>query len=386
MFSQNKMKSKNANFNDAFARIKSDVAKVHKRAEQPSGITENLIRMEDIIVGENVRTKIDEESLKGLAASIASLGQQTAISVRPDPEQKGKWIIVTGERRYRAMQSLGKTEIKAIIDNGENIRVKQLVENIQREDMNLLDIGLALKTYIQETGSTQEQVATLIGKSRRFVHRALSVVDLPDAVKELCTRNILRDATGLDLLSRLINDNPKWQQWLIDEMLALVKASEEAAKEMQEGESDAASETIDIVITRNQIIDLKAKLETKKRLRRKDHKDHADALPMTDSVPLTLANASRLSKSKQYKDLHFNGLNVRINCVFSDPENPHSTELIGFDPDPMKCAQFTTISTDNSEIGIVEYQNQLYRVPISKIMMTGIIELHKSGKPKAKKE
>ena len=357
-----------------FASIRAGVKKVNEQTAN-FGKTDNLVKMENIILGENVRKHMDEKALQGLAASIKSYGQQTAISIRKHPELEGKWLLVTGARRYRAMQMLGKTEIKAIVDEGLDIRGQQLIENIQREDMNPLDLGIELQAYMEENNYTQEELAERIGMSRRWVQRVTSVVKLPSPLQDLCAQGVLSDFIAIDDLARLLKKNPDWETWIIEEIhLAQTKAEKER-KEKEANQEEVAP----FLVGRTLVRELAEKLESKIKIRKKGKDDHSELWPMTDKQPLTLANASKLKKMKGYENYHFNGVNARMNCVFKDPDE-FGDSFMGYEEDPLKHAQLTTISTNDPEIGIVEYKNQLFEVKMSHIHIVKILPITPTGR------
>ena len=172
-------------FTTDFDRLINKVEQVNNFSEESIEDAGRTMRLPltDIVVKSNVRKHFNEASIKELADSMLSLGQQSPITVKRDPDNKGKWIIVTGERRYRAMQLLGEGTILAREDDGENTTAKQIVENIQREDMNILDIGQALHELKTLEGLNADQMGELIGKDPRFVYRALTVTELPKEIQ-----------------------------------------------------------------------------------------------------------------------------------------------------------------------------------------------------------
>ena len=115
---------------------------------------------------EQPRSVFEEEALEELAASIRSLGVIQPVTLKelgPD-----KYMIISGERRYRAAQKAGLTRIPAYIRTAadENIVEMALIENIQREDLNAIEIALAYQRLIENYGLTQEKLSERIGKKR----------------------------------------------------------------------------------------------------------------------------------------------------------------------------------------------------------------------------
>ena len=104
-----------------------------------------------------------------LASSIRELGLITPITLRQ--MEDGKYQIIAGERRWRASQIAGLTSLPAYIRtvNDENVMEMALVENIQREDLNAIEIALAYQHMSDSLGMTQEKIADRVGKSRTAI-------------------------------------------------------------------------------------------------------------------------------------------------------------------------------------------------------------------------
>ena len=130
------------------------------------------------------RSSFDEASLRGLAASILADGVLQPVLVRP---VRGRYSLVVGERRVQACRLAGLKSIPAIvreIDPDKLLEVT-LVENIQREDLNPIEIALALERMQAELGLIHEQLATRTGMSRTSITNHLRLLRLPPAVKDL---------------------------------------------------------------------------------------------------------------------------------------------------------------------------------------------------------
>jgi len=131
------------------------------------------------------RKVFDEQTIKELADSIDQHGLIQPISVVPDPENQDGYMIVAGERRYRAHQHLTKPTIVAIITKGKPDEIA-LIENIQREDLNPMDQAEGLASMMNKHGYKQEDLAKIVGKSRPTITELLSLNSLPDDVKQEC--------------------------------------------------------------------------------------------------------------------------------------------------------------------------------------------------------
>jgi len=136
------------------------------------------------------RKEFSEESIEELANSIKKHGLLQPIVVIKD-KNENRYILVAGERRVRASKKLGKEKIKAIIADYtlEDLREYALIENIQREDLNPIEVALSLYELIKKHGYTHEELAKSLGKSRAYVTNMLRVLNLPDEVIEKIRKN-----------------------------------------------------------------------------------------------------------------------------------------------------------------------------------------------------
>lgn len=128
------------------------------------------------------RKTFPEESLAELADSIKQHGLIQPITVKHRDEDADTYLLVAGERRFRAFERLGRDTIPAIITTG-NAEEIALIENIQREDLNPLEEAEALERMMERHRYTQEQLGQIIGKSQANVSKALGILTLPDAIK-----------------------------------------------------------------------------------------------------------------------------------------------------------------------------------------------------------
>lgn len=132
------------------------------------------------------RKQFEEKALAELADSIATYGVLQPILVRQNPNFEGSFEIIAGERRWRASKLAGLTEIPAIILDGDDLKTAQiaLIENVQREDLNVVEEVLAYHALIERFNLTQDQVAKQVGKSRSAVANMLRLLNLPEEVLE----------------------------------------------------------------------------------------------------------------------------------------------------------------------------------------------------------
>lgn len=132
---------------------------------------------------EQPRSIFEEEALEELAASIRALGLIQPITLRetgPD-----RYQIISGERRYRACLKVGMTTIPAYIKTAadENVVEMALIENIQREDLNSIEIALAYQKLIDNYGLTQEKLSERVGKKRTTIANYLRLLKLPAEIQ-----------------------------------------------------------------------------------------------------------------------------------------------------------------------------------------------------------
>ncbi len=130
------------------------------------------------------RKNFDEEALNDLAKSIKVHGVIQPIVV--NKEQDGKFLIIAGERRYRASKLAGIEKVPAIVKNYTEKQIKEIsiIENLQREDLNPIESARAIKQLMEEYSLTQEEVAERIGKSRSNIANTIRLLSLyPDVLK-----------------------------------------------------------------------------------------------------------------------------------------------------------------------------------------------------------
>lgn len=153
------------------------------------------------------RQYFHEESIAELADTMDQHGLVTAIFVRPDPNRTGHYIIIGGERRFRAAQSLGWKKIPAIVMEGENIDflLIQLLENL-RENLNPIEEARSFQRLIKQRRYNQTELARLVGKSQVHVSNRLRLLKLPDFLQEAVVKGNFKPTVALELI-RYCDDN-----------------------------------------------------------------------------------------------------------------------------------------------------------------------------------
>ena len=199
--------------------------------------TINEVPLDEISVNPNQpRREFDQEALQELADSIAEIGIIQPITLRKTGD--GSYQIIAGERRYRASILAGKTTIPAYIRTAddENVMEMALIENIQREDLNALEIALAYQHLIEQYGLTQERLSERIGKKRATIANYVRLLKLPAKV-QVAIRNKQIDMGHARALLAL--DDPKMQMKLFQEIIDhsySVRKVEEMVKMIAGGE------------------------------------------------------------------------------------------------------------------------------------------------------
>ena len=133
------------------------------------------------------RTRMDEGALNELADSIRAQGVMQPILVRPAPNEQGLYEIIAGERRFRAAQIAGLTEVPVLVRDvpDEHAAAMALIENIQREDLNPLEEAQGVRRLLDEFGLTHEQAAAAIGRSRPATSNMLRLLNLAAPVQTM---------------------------------------------------------------------------------------------------------------------------------------------------------------------------------------------------------
>ena len=163
------------------------------------------------------RKEFDQEALEELAQSIRQQGVITPVTVRQMPD--GKYQLIAGERRFRASQMAGLKEIPAYIRIATDTQMMEmaLVENIQRENLNAMEIAFSYNALIEECQLTHEQLSEKVGKNRSTITNYLRLLNLPSETQlalstekitmahARCLVNIENPETHLALLHDIIN-------------------------------------------------------------------------------------------------------------------------------------------------------------------------------------
>ncbi|MEE3453904.1 ParB/RepB/Spo0J family partition protein [Dialister sp.] len=147
------------------------------------------------------RQDFDEESLKSLAESIKKDGLLSPVVVRK--KEDNRYELIAGERRYRAAKLAGLLLIPAIVVDYDDRKAAEmaLVENLQREDLNPVEEGLAYQKLMETYGLTQEEVADKVGRSRPYVANLVRLLELPEEIKNFLIKKELTPGQARPLLT-----------------------------------------------------------------------------------------------------------------------------------------------------------------------------------------
>lgn len=138
------------------------------------------------------RKHFDEKELQELASSISQYGLLQPIIVRPG--QDSRYIIIAGERRYRASLIASKNTIKALVRDENDKAEIALIENLQRKDLNKIEEANAIKRIMEEKSYTQEQVAEILSKSRPYIANSLRLLNLSPSMQKALIDEKISDA------------------------------------------------------------------------------------------------------------------------------------------------------------------------------------------------
>ena len=182
------------------------------------------------------RREFDETAMQELASSIQNMGIIAPITLRQVSENR--YQIIAGERRWRASQIAGLTSIPAYIRtaNDESVMELALVENIQREDLNAIEIALAYEHLAEASGMTQEKISERVGKSRTAVTNYMRLLKLPAQIQMALKNREIDMGHARALLSL---DSPSLQLKLYKEVQKnqySVRKVEEMVQALKSGE------------------------------------------------------------------------------------------------------------------------------------------------------
>lgn len=235
------------------SQIRKPVGYVNKEVagtdSQPQQAMADILRIPVDMIEPNPfqpRMSFDQEALEELAESIKTLGLIQPITVRRKAD--GRFQIISGERRFRASQMTGMDMIPAYIrdTNDQGMLEMAIVENIQREDLDPIEVAMSYQRLIEECSLTQEQMAVRVGKKRASVTNFLRLLKLPAKIQHDLKVGLLSVGHAKVLLGV---DDIRLQEYLCDLVIKddmSVRQLEEKIKKMSEPKNPAENSGQDL--------------------------------------------------------------------------------------------------------------------------------------------
>ena len=155
---------------------------------------QNQISIDDLVPNKYQPRKIfDENNLEDLTNSIKERGVIQPIIVRESQDNKQKFEIIAGERRWLAAQKAGLSKVPVVITVADDLKSLEfaIVENVQRHDLNPLEEAQGYKRLIEEFNYDQEKVSKFIGKSRSYITNSLRLLSLPKKIIEMIENRLI---------------------------------------------------------------------------------------------------------------------------------------------------------------------------------------------------
>ena len=234
-----------------FAPLRQPVGYVHKEVvgQRPSQDTADILRIPVDMIEPNPyqpRMNFDQEALEELADSIRTLGLIQPITVRRKSDSR--YQIISGERRFRACRLAGLDMIPAYIrdTNDQGMLEMAIVENIQREDLDPIEVAMSYQRLIEECSLTQEQMAIRVGKKRASVTNYLRLLKLPAKIQHDLKVGLLSVGHAKVLLGI---EDLKVQEYLCDLVIKegmSVRQLEEKIAKLAEPKKKAEPESQDL--------------------------------------------------------------------------------------------------------------------------------------------
>ena len=234
-----------------FAPLRQPVGYVNKEVvgQRESQDTADIVRIPVDMIEPNPyqpRMSFDQEALEELADSIKTLGLIQPITVRRKSE--GRYQIISGERRFRACRQAGMDMIPAYIrdTNDQGMLEMAIVENIQRENLDPIEVAMSYQRLIEECNLTQEQMAIRVGKKRASVTNYLRLLRLPAKLQHDLKVGLLSVGHAKVLLGV---DDLKMQEYLCDLVIKeelSVRQLEEKIKKLTEPKPAETHESQDL--------------------------------------------------------------------------------------------------------------------------------------------
>jgi ParB family transcriptional regulator, chromosome partitioning protein len=219
-----------------------DVAALGRNATASSGKPRELPVARIERDPHNIRRSIDEASVIQLAETIKVDGLLQAITVRRNPAKRDYFIVSYGERRFRAVCLLGQPTIAAVIDDDFD-PYRQAIENLQREDLDPLDIADWIQKR-EEAGDSRAMIAKRLGKPKSYISEIALLIQAPPAIRDAFRRRRIPDIRSAYLLARQFEADPAGVSAWLDGELPITRRSitRTLAKQRTSADAQASSE------------------------------------------------------------------------------------------------------------------------------------------------
>ena len=203
------------------------------------GDTEKKVETNKISIKDLSRNKFqprkyfDKESLQELTDSIKEQGVIQPIVVRPDKNNKNKYEIIAGERRWLASQNAGLHEVPVVILDVDDVKSLEfaIVENVQRKDLNPIEEAKGYQRLVDDFSYNHEKLSKFVGKSRSYIANSLRLLGLPDEVLSMVETGDLSAGHARSLIG--LNNAAEIAKKIISKKLS-VRQSEVLARQFKE--------------------------------------------------------------------------------------------------------------------------------------------------------
>lgn len=296
--------------------------------------------IEDVVSIKQVRQSFSDDTIAELAQSIKEQGLQQPINVAKRSED-GKYVIIQGERRWRACKSLGLKTIDAVIrempSDEKERALMQLVENIQREEMSAFELASAYFDLYKNHNMMQNEIALKVGKNKASINRYITIHSMPSVIKDLVTELGTQDIITINRVALLAEKNERRVTQALFELKDAQKGlSRNSLKDLEEF----------VASDRQHFIVEEKESEIKSKVKK---------TPKTKTPKVSYAPPD--AKPVQAKDYVFK---VRFR---DEQDKPITGYLVN------------TWKPDNSEMICVTVKERTYTVPIFKTVLLGLCRL-----------
>lgn len=350
-----------------------------KEINQSNVNTFQTVPIDMVISKDQVRTKF--EDLEELAESIKTNGLQVPINVT-EPDETGHYTIIQGERRWRACKMAGLDSIDVIVrkapENETRRIVVQLTENIQRQDMDVFEVAMALLKLNQ--GLNVTEIAQRLGKSKSYVSRFISLSACTDETRELIERTKTHDVIAASKIQKLVED---FGDEAIDTINAMIDADvsisrttvdqiraslDKSTKDVVELEHDdkptVVTKTTETVTTTTETVESKpVEQETKSTTNKVDNEQKAKEKTTENTKTVKIKPLLLDEGIHRVSDQ-----NWRVSVEYLDEE---TGEMI----QGLLATHYTSSHPDKM---CVEVQGRILAVPVYGLTLLGMVEVNES--------